>query len=188
MFGSSESEHCVHCHTMSQLVLTAFLYCCLVTRVTPVLHVRCCHLLHPSHSSPSWHCVTSWLQEIHGYICSVFIVSNNCYEFPNPVFVRRGQKSEVKYVSYNHNKNNFVFRKHLFFSLSAVQSTCCEKVCIFFLIVNKQTSFHIIICLQRARSGDPGNNDAAKSSCSKTTRHQLNSTCKNRDIRLVLCR
>ena len=76
VFGSSETEHCVHCHTMSQLVLMAFLYCCLVT---PVLHVRCCHLLHPSHSSPSWRCVTSWLHEIQGYFCSVFIVSNICY-------------------------------------------------------------------------------------------------------------
>ena len=184
MFGSSESEHWVHCHTMSQLLLTAFLYCCLVT---PVLHVRCCHLLHPSHISPSWHCVTSWLQEIHGYICSVFIVSNNCYEFLNPVFVRRGQKSEVKYVSYNHNKNNFLFRKHLFFSFRQCRVPVAKKLVSFFFDC-KQANKLPYICLQRTRSGDRGNNDAAKSSCSKTTRHQLNSTCKNRDIRLVLCR
>ena len=66
----------------------------------------------------------------------------------------------------------FLFRKHLFFSFAS--AAYLQRKSLYLSLFDCQNLFtaNKLIRLQRTRPGDRGINDAAKSTCSETTRHQ----------------
>ena len=80
-------------------------------------------------------------------------------------------------MSCNHNKTTqFLFRKHLFFSFAS--AAYLQRKSLYLSLFDCQNLFtaNKLIRLQRTRPGDRGINDAAKSTCSETTRHRLGHT------------
>ena len=66
----------------------------------------------------------------------------------------------------------FLLRKHLFFSFAS--AAYLQRKSLYLSLFDCQNLFtaNKLIRLQRTRPGDRGINDAAKSTCSETTRHR----------------
>ena len=67
----------------------------------------------------------------------------------------------------------FLLRKHLFFSFAS--AAYLQRKSLYLSLFDCQNLFtaNKLIPLQRTRPGDRGINDAAKSTCSETTRHRI---------------
>ena len=70
----------------------------------------------------------------------------------------------------------FLLRKHLFFSFAS--AAYLQRKSLYLSLFDCQNLFtaNKLIRLQRTRPGDRGINDAAKSTCSETTRHRRDPT------------